>query len=87
MWKDEIKYTSYKTIATTKYYRYRDKLFIWKISDKTYYTSTGEKKKASDVKEYYTVSPNNKYNLSSDKTTEAYKWFTTTGGTKTYALR
>lgn len=86
MWKDEIKYTSYKTIATTKYYRYRDKLYTWKISDKTYYTSTGEKKKASDVKEYYTVSPNNKYNLSSDKTTEAYKWFTTTGGTKTYAL-
>ena len=86
MWKDEIKYTSYKTIATTKYYRYRDQLFTWKISDKTYYTSTGEKKNASDVKEYYTLSPNNNYNLSSDKTTEAYKWFTTTGGTKTYAL-
>ena len=33
MWKDEIKYASYKTVATTKYYRYRDQLFIWKISE------------------------------------------------------
>lgn len=87
MWKDEIKYTSYKTVATTKYYRYRDQLFTWKISDKTYYTSTGEKKNASDVKEYYTVSPNSNYNLSSDKTTEAYKWFTTTGGEKVYKMK
>lgn len=87
MWKDEIKYTSYKTVATTKYYRYRDQLFTWKISDKTYYTSTGEKKKASDVKEYYTLSPNSNYNLSSDKTTEAYKWFTTTGGEKVYKMK
>ena len=86
MWKDEIKYASYKTVATTKYYRYRDQLFIWKISDKTYYTSSGEKKNSSDVKDCYTVSPNSNDNLSSDKTTEAYKWFTTTGGTKTYAL-
>lgn len=87
MWKDEIKYTSYKTVATTKYYRYRDQLFTWKISDKTYYTSTGEKKNASDVKEYYTLSPNSNYNLSSDKTTEAYKWFTTTGGEKVYKMK
>lgn len=87
MWKDEIKYTSYKTVATTKYYRYRDQLFTWKISDKKYYTSTGEKKNASDVKEYYTLSPNSNYNLSSDKTTEAYKWFTTTGGEKVYKMK
>lgn len=87
MWKDEIKYTSYKTVATTKYYRYRDQLFTWKISDKTYYTSTGEKKNANDVKEYYTLSPNSNYNLSSDKTTEAYKWFTTTGGEKVYKMK
>lgn len=86
IWKDEITYDSYKTLATTKYYRYRDQLFTWIIQDKTYYTSTGEKKNASDVNEYYTVSPNNKYNLNSDKTTEAYKWFITEGGTKTYAL-
>lgn len=85
MWKEDIKYSSYKTVSTTKYYRYRDQLFTWKVSDKVYYTSTGEKKNAKDVNEYYTVSPNSNYNLSSDKTTEAYKWFTITGGTKTYA--
>lgn len=86
LWKEDIKYTSYKTLATVKYYRYRDQLFTWKIQDKTYYTSTGEKKNAKDVNEYYTVAPNSNYNLHDNKTDNAYKWFTVTGGSKVWAL-
>ena len=86
LWKEDVKYSTYKTLATTKYYRYRDQLFTWNVQDKTYYTSKGEKKKASDVNEYYTVAPNSNYNLHDSKTDEAYKWFTVTGGTKTWAL-
>ena len=86
VWKEDVKYTSYKTLATTKYYRYRDQLFTWKIQDKTYYTSTGEKKNAKDVKEYYTVAPNSNYNLHDNKTDNAYKWYTITGGSKVWAM-
>ncbi len=85
MWKDDIKYSSYKTLATTKYYRYRDKLYLWDVSNKYYYTSTGETKNANEVTEYYTKSPKNGYTLSDSKTTEAYKWYTT-NATKEYAL-
>lgn len=85
IWKSDITYSSYKTLATTKYYRYRDKLFTWDVTTKKYYTSTGEKTKASDVKEYYTIAPNSNYNKYDSKTTEAYKWYTTTA-TKVYAL-
>lgn len=86
VWQEDIKYSSYKTLATTKYYRYRDQLFTWKIQDKTYYTSTGEKKNAKDVNEYYTVAPNSNYNLHDNKTDEAYKWYTITGGSKVWAM-
>lgn len=93
IWKDEIKYTSYKTLATTTYYRYRDLLYIWNIEVRKYYTSKGEKNSASEVAEYYTVSPNASYNLHDSQTTEAYKWFTSesekiyamTGGAKTFS--
>lgn len=86
VWKEDVKYTSYKTLATTKYYRYRDQLFTWKIQDKTYYTSTGEKKNAKDVNEYYTVAPNSNYNLHDNKIDNAYKWYTITGGSKVWAM-
>ncbi len=85
IWKDEIKYDAYKTLATTTYYRYKDLTYIWNITIKKYYSSSGEKDKANDVKEYYRVSPNNDYSGHDNKTTEAYKWFTTTAS-KTYAL-
>ena len=84
-WKDEIPYTNYKTLATIKNYSYRDQLFTWNIENRTYYTSTGEQTDVNKVKEYYTVSPNSNYNLHNSKTTEAYKWFTTTS-TKEYAM-
>ena len=83
IWKNDIKYESYKTLATTTYYRYRDKLFKWNLSTRHYYTSTGDKTKASDVKEYYPLSPKVGYTGYSDRTSEAYKWYTTTG-TKVY---
>ena len=85
VWKDDITYVSYKTLATNTYYRYRDELYKWKVVRKVYYTKNGEKTDANDVKEYYTSSPSSKYNESDNKTTEAYKWFTTTS-TKEYAL-
>ena len=83
IWKDEIKYTSYKTLASTEYYRYKDELFIWKITDKKYYTRSGEKTNANDVKEYYLTSPDSNYKVKDEGVT-GYKWFTTSSK-KTYA--
>ncbi len=77
VWKDEIKYEAYKTLASNKYYRYRDKLYIWDIEIKKYYTSKGEKSNSKDVKEYYVTAPSSAYPQKDNKAT-AYKWFTTT---------
>ena len=85
MWKSDIKYSSYKTLSTTAYYRYRDKLFTWNVSNKYYYSINGEKTNPNEVKEYYTSQPSSKYPFSDSKTTEAYKWYTTTSR-KEYAL-
>lgn len=85
MWKSDIKYSSYKTLGTTTYYRYRDKLFTWNVTSKKYYTRSGEKNNASDVKEYYVSAPSSNYQNSDSKTTEAYKWYTTTS-VKEFAL-
>lgn len=84
LWKDEIRYNSYKTISTTNYYRYRDELFLWEIKNKKYYTTLGEKDKSSDVNEYYKTSPDSRYNLK-DNAQIGYKWFTTSSK-KTYAV-
>ena len=75
LWKEDIKYDAYKTISTTTYYRYKDQQFKWNLVDKIYYTSTGTKTNASDVKEYYTSSPASGYDKNSDNAT-AYKWYT-----------
>ena len=85
VWKDDISYVNYKTLATTTYYRYKDKLFRWNVVSKLYYTTHGEKTEAKDVNEYYTSAPSGKYVYSDNKTTEAYKWYTTTSK-KEYAL-
>ena len=85
MWKSDIKYSSYKTLGTTTYYRYRDQLFTWNVSNKYYYSINGEKTNPNEVKEYYTSQPSSKYPFSDSKTTEAYKWYTTTSR-KEYAL-
>lgn len=74
VWKDEIKYTSYKTIATTKYYRYKDLTYIWNIEFKKYYSSKGE---TDSTNEYYVSSPASGYTSKDSKTNDAYKWFTT----------
>ena len=79
LWKDEITYDAYKTLSSTTYYRYRDKLFTWNLVKRTYYSRNGEKTKASAVNDYYTTSPASGFNKTSNKTTEAYKWYTTTG--------
>ncbi len=93
VWKDEIKYVSYKTLDTITYYRYRDELFKWNYKDKKYYTSQGEKSNADDVNEYYPSSPNSNY-TERDNETMVYKWFTTeskkiyavdSNGTKVYS--
>ena len=74
LWKDDIKYDSYKTLASTKYYRFRDKLYIWKLTNRNYYTSSGVKHNASAVSEYYTSSPNANYTKKDNRAT-AYKWY------------
>jgi len=76
LWKDEITYASYKTLSTTKYYKYRDKEYIWDVTTNTYYTSKGDKTNVEEVKEYYTTSPKSGYDRYDSKTTEAYKWYT-----------
>ena len=86
VWADEVKYDQYKTIAKTKYYRYRDKLYTWELTKKFYYTKSGEKTSASQVNEYYVSSPATGYNKSSDKTTEAYKWYKS-DATKEYYMK
>ena len=75
MWKDDIQYDSYKTLSSTNYYKYRDKMYKWKLTTRNYYTSYGTVNKASSVNEYYTVSPSSNFKLYSDKTTSAYKWY------------
>ena len=85
LWKEDIKYESYKTLGTTKYYRFRDKLYVWKLTLRTYYTSSGPKTNAKDVKEYFKSSPNSSYKNKSDGTV-AYKWYTSTG-TKEYYMK
>lgn len=82
-WKDQIPYSTYKTIATTPYYRYKDKLFTWNLTKKYYYTSKGEKTKVADVKEYYPTKPDSKYTLYEGKA-KAYKWYTIDN--KVYAM-
>lgn len=77
-WKDEIKYESYKTLSTTTHYRFKEKLYVWDIEYRKYYTPNGDKNTADDVKEYYTSAPKAGYESKSDKTT-AYKWYTTEG--------
>ena len=84
-WKDELKTNSYKTLSSTKYYRYRDTYYKWDVTTKKYFTTQGDKTSAIDVKEYYVVAPNSNYRLYDSKTTEAYKWYTT-NQKKEYAL-
>ena len=74
-WKGEVPYKNYKTLATIDYYRYRDKLFIWNLTKRTYYSTEGDKSSSGETSEYYTSSPKSGYTKQSDKTTEAYKWY------------
>lgn len=75
MWKSDIPYTSYKTLKTTTYYRYRDKLFTWKVGIKTYYTTNGETTDVNKANQYFVTEPSKSYQLYDNKTTEAYKWY------------
>ena len=85
LWKDDIKYSSYKTLETNTYYRYKDLLYRWDVTSRRYYTKGGERGSANEVTEYYTSSPASGYNNYDNKTTEAYKWYTTSS-VKSYWL-
>ena len=85
LWKDDIEYESYKTLKTTKYYRYRDKQYIWELVNRSYYSKDGVKSDPAKVTDYYTTSPATGYTLSSNKT-DAYKWYTTTSGKEYYMV-
>lgn len=83
LWKDEIKYATYKTLGTTTYYRYRDMLYVWNIEIKKYYTTKGE---ANSTNEYYVSSPASGYTSKDSQTNLAYKWYTTSS-VKAYACK
>ncbi len=83
LWKDEIKYEAYKTLSSTTYYRYRDKLYRWSLQKNSYYTSKGDTT-SSKAKEYYVTSPSSSY-TQKDKKSDGYKWYTTSAK-KTYAV-
>jgi len=85
LWKDEIQYEKYKTLSTTKFYRYRDKLFRWNLAKRTYYSLDGATEEASKVKDYYVSAPNSTYRNKTDGVT-AYKWYTASG-TKEYYMK
>lgn len=85
LWKSDIKYSNYKTLATTNYYRFRDKLYKWDLTTNHYYTRNGETTNASSVKEYYVSAPSNEYKMYDNATNEAYKWYKS-GSKKTYYL-
>jgi hypothetical protein len=61
-------------------------LFKWTLSTKKYYSTDGIVNSAADTDEYFIVSPVSGYNQKSNKTTEAYKWYTATG-TKEYYMK
>lgn len=82
MWKNDIPYEKYKTLSSTKYYRYRDKLYQWSLVKRTYYSMNGVTEDASKVKDLYVSAPSSVYKNKGEKET-AYKWYTSTG-TKEY---
>ena len=51
LWKDEIKYDKYKTLSSTTYYRYRDKLYEWDVTTKLYEGYRHEIHNYSDLKD------------------------------------
>lgn len=81
-WKKDIPYTNFKTLASTKYYRYRDKLYQWNLVKRFYYSRTGEVADAAKVKDYYITAPSTVYNIKGESAT-GYKWYTPVG-TKDY---
>ncbi len=81
-WKSDIPYENFKTLSTTKYYRYRDKLYQWNLVKRIYYSRTGEVNDASKVKDLYITAPSTVYNIKGEKVT-GYKWYTPSG-TKDY---
>lgn len=82
LWEDEITYSKFKTISTTKYYRYKDLQYIWNITSKKYYP--GDKADASNVKEYYIVAPSNKYNNKDNENKSVSKYFSAASQNKVY---
>ena len=76
VWEDEINYSNYKIVDSTKYYRYRDFQYIWKVKSTNYYPNNASD--ASNVKEYYVASPATGYTNKSDQNNSVAKYFSTT---------
>lgn len=62
-WADEIKGLNYKTISSTTYYRYRDLVYKWKTTTKSYYSESGA----------YITQPSSEY--VSDSIQTGWKWY------------
>ena len=68
-WLDELNGVNYKTVSSTKYYRYRDLTWKWQLTDKDYYGNNS----------YYTSSPSSDY-TNTDGSTTGWKWYTEVSG-------
>lgn len=72
-WLDEVPYENYKTISSTKYYRYRDQQWQWIMNTKQYYP--GDKLNPNDVSQYYINSPASGYTNRDNGNSDAAKWY------------
>lgn len=74
-WLDELTGVSYKTVSSTKYYRYRDLMWKWQTTSKEYYSK--------DTSIYYASAPDSSY-ANKEGTTTGWKWYTTVSNGKTW---
>lgn len=74
-WIDEVPYENYKTVSSTTYYRYKDKLYTWTLRNRLFYP--GDVTTAKEEKTFYLKSPANNYSNSTGKAT-VYRWYTLT---------
>lgn len=63
-WQEDVPYDAYKTVGSSDYYRYRDKIYVWNLNKKQYYGGNA----------YYLNSPASGYDKK-DSPKVASKWY------------
>lgn len=72
-WLDELNGVNYKTVSSTKYYRYRDLTWLWSVTTKYFYPGDGTN--SSSTNAYYISAPASGY-TNTEGTTTGFKWYT-----------